>query len=380
MFSMSMRLGVLLTAIHDCFGITIDPLRCVLDEDFISILQLDLTTELVATTVPEKGDCADDYTIMVLHIGKNGGTSLSQELKPALDPERAKWKNHEQSRNVLHSCSSHPNRKFDYFVRDPVKRYVSSWIESYRLGWPDYFRLWHWKEFLAFMRFYSPDELARALDSDDHGRREAAKSAMRNIEHVKWSQAGGYWGGLENFARCLESNLFVGMFEYLDTEYSRLVDDLDSRCALLDSSLSRELPAAHRTPAKYDGWKHLSPRAVRNLRDWYRDDYLLIYNLTQLGLVPDWYAVEIQQDYPYYEAGVSRLTMATTWLLVFMFSASAMVLTCSFVAVGLARWHKYEASKCNMGLFAAIMRSCSIATCMLVFLSFASLLTFLLLD
>lgn len=416
---MSALLGVLLTAVHVCLSLVIDPDSCWLPDDRISILQLGISTEpkpVVAASpasspvhgfglqprplatpevggleksgdppifdalAPKSADCADNYTIMVLHIGKNGGTSLSQELKPALDPARAEWKNHEESRNVLHSCSSHPTRKFDYFVRDPVKRYVSGWIEAYRLGWPDYIRLWYPEEFLAFMRFYSPDELARSLDSEDHGRREAAKTAMQHIEHVKWSQANGYWGGLENFARCAESNLFVGMFEYLDSEYSRLVDDLDSRCALLDSNLSRVLPAAHRTPEKYDGWKHLSRRAVQNLRDWYRDDYFLISNLSMLGLVPDWYVQEIQEDYPHYESGVNRLSMASTWLMVAIFSLVGLFFTCSIVVSGLTCGKRCQPDGCDVGLHCVIMRTCSIISSLLVILLFTALLLFLLMD
>jgi hypothetical protein len=335
-----------------------------------TILETNNTPAVTPHSAGEMPDHVDYYTV-ILHVGKCGGSSVKAGLEAYLDPRRASIANHAQSRQEMAACADNPGRRFSYFVRDPVTRYVSGWIEAYRLGWPDYFRLLRFGELLAFMRFHSPNDLACALSSNDLNRQQAAQRAMHAIEHVQWGQA-DYWDGLENFGRCIGSQFFVGRTENFGEDYRRLVNELDSSGALLDSSMSRVPPEEHVMPDKYLGWKYLGDCAINNLRSWYHDDFVLISNLTQHGLLPESYIAEIHAPYPIYASGVNRLSMSTTWYLVGFLSFLAFVISFSIdICFCVYGWRRDPAKPPHS------MRVCSITSFVLFLACCVSLVLFL---
>jgi len=254
--------------------------------------------------------------IVILHIGKTGGTSIKESLRPSLNTTRAHfadWTGHYQSFLELHQCAQHPDHKFVYFVRAPVQRYVSAWVSRFRMGGTVMLSPWGPGELEAFARFHTPDELARALSSSNSATRSAAQRAMHTIGHVKWSLS-DYWGGLENFAKCPNSTFFVGRTEHFDEDFERLIRVLEDEGALL--SEVTKVDHVHGAPDIYEGFKHLSKLAITNIIEWYKEDYEIIRRLIEAGHLPDEYLPEVEklnlEMEPY--APLPWLSFKTTWL------------------------------------------------------------------
>lgn len=269
-----------------------------------------------AAQFPRKDTLQESDKIAILHIGKTGGSSVKDILKPSLNTSRAYFvdKNgHSASYREFHHCAEHPDHKLAYFVRAPVHRFVSSWVSRFRMGGKKMFAPWDFGEFEAFARFHSPDELGSALSSSHSATRMAARRAMHAIFHVKWSLS-DYWGGLENYARCPNSTFFVGRTEHFDDDVLRLASALEEEGALL--SKVSEVDHDHPSPDRYAGFKHLSERAIANLREWYKEDYEIIAHLIAAGHLPAGYLPEINrldmEIEPY--APLHWLTFKTTWL------------------------------------------------------------------
>lgn len=199
-----------------------------------------------------------------LHIGKTGGTAVKEALK-----------NDSICGNRVFALHMHnwklrqvpPNEKVVFFLRDPIKRFISGFLNQQRQGLPRYFSAWTPGEKEAYEKFATANELALALSAEDTTLREAAERAMRSIKHVRSS----VWEWFEDptyFGSRASDILFIGFQE-------RLNDDFDRLKAILGLPESLTLPmddaSAHRTPD--GGSKRLDPEAVENLLAWYAADY-----------------------------------------------------------------------------------------------------------
>jgi len=169
------------------------------------------------------------------------------------------------------------------------------------------------------------------LNSSSAQRRAAAREAMNSIQHVKWSLT-NYWGGLDNFDKCVDSNLFVGRQEHLQEDYDLLVPKLASR-NLLEQDPDLIISKEHSTPAEYDGFRHLGECARANLQHWYHKDYDLLERLAARGLLPETYPAEARTSDEVVEPvlPVNWLLFRTTWML----AAFACAAVASLAALGL---------------------------------------------
>jgi len=199
-----------------------------------------------------------------LHIGKTGGSALSCALRGYLTSGRYEivfHPHHIRLRDVP------KGEKIVYFLRDPVSRFVSGFYSRQRQGQPRYHAPWTEDEKIAFERFQSPEQLALALSSANDEENRAAQHAMNSIIHVKDS----YWTWFESEEYCksrLRDILFVGFQEQLADDFAILKSKLKlpESVKLPDDDLK-----AHRNAAGLD--RKLCDDAVRNLNEWYRDDY-----------------------------------------------------------------------------------------------------------
>ena len=202
--------------------------------------------------------------IHFLHIGKTGGTAVKEALKDTTTCGNYVLALHMHNWKL---AQVPPGEKVVFFLRDPVKRFISGFLNQQRQGLPRYFSAWTPDEALAFERFHSPNELALALSSEDPGLAHAAEHAMKSIKHVR-SSVWEWFGDPEYFLSRKSDVLFVGFQE-------RLNQDFESLKRILGLPISITLPggdsAAHRTPEIGD--KRLEPRAVENLLNWYAADY-----------------------------------------------------------------------------------------------------------
>ncbi|MBA3436345.1 MAG: sulfotransferase family 2 domain-containing protein [Chloroflexi bacterium] len=205
--------------------------------------------------------------VHMLHIGKTGGTALKHALRHCPAPDSLQLMLH----GHVVPLSAIPLRdEVFFFLRDPLSRYVSGFNSRRREGRPSNQRPWTPGERRAFERFSTPDELARALSSEDARVSTAARHAMTRIGHVRYPLS-RWLGNAELLRKHRDRIVLVGWVDTLESDFERLKDTLDlpASCRLPDSD-----DAAHRAPST--GSTGLSDEAVANLRQWYRADYDLI--------------------------------------------------------------------------------------------------------
>jgi hypothetical protein len=228
----------------------------------------------------------------LVHITKCGGSTLDVNVRPYFTNDIQWIDGHPNIRDAFQNTSF---SEYIYFVRSPVRRYVSGWISRFREGMPTYHVPWHEPyETEAFHRFASPNEMAAALSSDNSTRRQEAKQAMVSIGHVRDSLM-SYYGDMENFERCLGLTTLVGSVEHYDEDYARLVHYLADNNKLTEDIPDHVEEASHVRPDKFDEMEHLEPQSVRNLQEWYQDDYTILERLEGAGFLPSGYVAEIQE-------------------------------------------------------------------------------------
>jgi hypothetical protein len=203
----------------------------------------------------------------VLHIGKTGGTALTEALleHAAASPYRLEFRGHSAT------LSDVPvGERFLFLVRDPLSRFVSAFNSRLREGRPRYHYPWREEERVAFAIFRAPDDLASALSSADSVRRALAEQAMRGIGHLNTPYS--FWFGDEmTFRARLGDLFFVGFQERLETDFEFLKAKLELPP---DASLPRDPTTAHKAPA--GSRSELSAVASANLERWYEGDLAFV--------------------------------------------------------------------------------------------------------
>ena len=207
-----------------------------------------------------------------LHIGKTGGTAIKHALRSRAPSDNLLLHDH----SVRLSDIPAGERVF-FVLRDPLARFVSGFYSRRREGRPRYVVRWSPDEAVAFGRFATPGELAAGLSSISAAERKKAGRAMRAIQHVN----NHYWKWLVSPAY-LQSRaddvLFIGLQEGLTADFAILRGLL----AVPDSvQLPDDDTDAHRNPASLD--RSLDAQAVRNLKEYYREDYAALRECQRLA-------------------------------------------------------------------------------------------------
>jgi Sulfotransferase family len=198
-----------------------------------------------------------------LHIGKTGGTAVKQCLQDYADGTDYELLLHGHDVTLRDVARG---EKILFVIRDPLTRFVSGFNGRLREDLPRYHYPWKDAERIAFERFATPDDLARALSSDDREERLAAEHAMRNIGHVNTPYS--YWSGDERtFRKRLPDIFFIAVQDRLDDDFELLKRKLGFPA---DARLPSEETAAHRTPRGFS--QYLSDEARANLELWYAKD------------------------------------------------------------------------------------------------------------
>ena len=198
-----------------------------------------------------------------LHVGKTGGTAVKHALREA--PSRryvvCLHPHHVRLRHVP------PGDGVFFFLRDPVRRFVSGFYSRQRQGIPRGHFPWMPEEGVAFSRFATPAALALGLSSNDPAEKDAAERAMRSIRHVK-SRYRDWFGDERYFLSRAADILLVGRQETLARDFERLKSLLDLPAHL---ALPRDAVESHRNPIDLD--VTLDDAARANLERWYQEDY-----------------------------------------------------------------------------------------------------------
>jgi len=202
--------------------------------------------------------------VHILHIGKTGGSAVKEALKPYLFAGKFKIESHDHGFRLKDVPKG---EKVVFFLRDPIKRFISGFYSRKRKGQPRYNFPWSSGEKKAFVHFKTPNALAVALSSENKQLKESAVMAMKNITHVNTS----YWDWFDSdtyFLSRFSDILFIGFQESLRDDFNMLKRILDLPKNL---KLSNDDVVAHRNPGYLD--THLDAEAMKNLITWYQNDY-----------------------------------------------------------------------------------------------------------
>lgn len=224
------------------------------------------------TTTPEQ--------LIVVHVGKTGGTTLKDLLLDTTDRSIVQWPRHSICIKKMAACSVNPHAKYIFLVRSPVHRYVSGWLERYKVRGEDEMGD---DEKEAFTRFQTPNKLACALYSKDAEEQRRAQAAIQGIKHTG-RDINAYMGGLENLRQCTDQVVWVGRTEHFDDDYLVLIKKLQA-LGVVTGHPKKHFGRDRVQPAEYNSLTELGRCAVESLHRWYEKDYEIIRYLAHVGLV-----------------------------------------------------------------------------------------------
>lgn len=196
-----------------------------------------------------------------LHIGKTGGSAFISAIRASDAADTLHLHAHDVT-----LADVPVGEKAIFFLRNPIDRFVSAFYSRYRQGQPLTYRPWKPVEAEAFARFTTASSLAEGLCDGDPEVRQAARTAMQGIGHVRSSFYD--WVVDDAYLQSrLEDIAYIGFQETLDADFEWLKGQgLIPAGAMLPT----DDVTAHRTPAHFD--QSLSPTARKAIEDWYGPD------------------------------------------------------------------------------------------------------------
>lgn len=205
-----------------------------------------------------------------IHIGKTGGTAIKSAMKAAGRPKTRFGRIQLHPHRYRLADVPEEDRLF-FVMRDPVARFVSAFYSRLRKGYPRYTFEWTPAEEEAFQIFPTPQALASALGGPDLAQRDAARTAMRSIRHVRRKVT--FWlGSPRTLERRLPQIVYIARQETLTQEWPHLKETLGFPS---DLELPTEPVAAHRGDHSSED-RSLTEDAERALCRWYAEDYRLL--------------------------------------------------------------------------------------------------------
>lgn len=206
----------------------------------------------------------DSSIIHFLHIRKTGGTAVRE----ALEGPATQWNLRLEFHDHDYRLKDIPvGDKVVFFVRDPIERFVSGFLDRQRQGRPRYNSPWTPQEERAFLKFGAPGILAMSLSASDERIRRDAIHAMQDIRHINST----YWDWFDNeayFLSRLDDILFIGFQKNLDRDFATLK-------GLLHVPETIRLPSdpvrSHKSPGNQDA--QIPTEGRKNLTRYYAEDY-----------------------------------------------------------------------------------------------------------
>ena len=205
-------------------------------------------------------------TIHFLHIGKCAGTQLKlicdqvNSLEPGV---RIVYHNHWV--RLVDLTGGDP---YFFSIRDPFTRFVSGFYSRKRKGQPRKLVEWTAHEAQAFGIFEHANDLAESLfQSGELGIK--AFSAMKSILHTAQNQSD--WFTARGFFLYRRPPIWIVRQECFDTDLKVLLDRAGLAALEPSIKVSSDRVSAHMND--YSGIPDLSPKARKNLRIWYAQDF-----------------------------------------------------------------------------------------------------------
>jgi hypothetical protein len=201
--------------------------------------------------------------IHYLHIGKTAGTQI-KSIITQINQTTHKFR---ITAHPHHIQLRHINLSHEYFfsIRSPTTRFLSGFYSRKRKGRPRYNREWSDHERRSFAIFQHANELAESLFEDSSMGLQAF-CAMKSIQHCAYNQC-DFFNTLGFIFEIREPIAIIRQeFFKQDIEWFCSVIGLDFSVSISDNHI-----VVHAN--EYAGCPPLSEKALRNLRDWYRQDF-----------------------------------------------------------------------------------------------------------
>ena len=229
--------------------------------------------------------------ISLVHIGKTGGTTIKQLLKPKL----------KSFKEYHHVKNYSDNEKYIIWIRNPISRFVSAFNHAYYgltanlsgskgLNFencliPDRMikarktpYIFSKKYDALMLRFNSPNDLAESLSSTDTEKRNTAIELMKCTEEHLFKGIGWYLNKGKFVKNRHSKILFVGRQE-------NMKEDIISLGKLLNLTLDENKKVRENTYLD-SSMKYLSPFAIKNIIEWYKPtDYRALLVLKNHGFI-----------------------------------------------------------------------------------------------
>lgn len=205
-----------------------------------------------------------------IHIGKTGGNSLKDLLLPYQDAELVE-KIHLPHRITLkEALAIQKDITVCFALREPSERFVSAFWSRLSNGRPRNNSLWSTEEAAAFQWFQTPNELAEALYCKDARLYSASRFAFSAISHLKYNYAHCF-GSVANFDK-LKDRIFMA---WDLSEFNQRRAEFLEHLGLPLANLSSTPIHSHMRSSGPSSVDELSHLAVRNLREFWRQDFAL---------------------------------------------------------------------------------------------------------
>jgi hypothetical protein len=223
--------------------------------------------------------------IQFIHVGKCAGTSISLALrKCGLDfNEHHCFDANLVLPTLLKSCNEH---FYLLTVRDPVKRFISAFYWDYyeKRVINDYQGPnGIWKDLYEI--FSTPNEVAEALNSDDSILKNAAENFIFNSKlHSEFTLS--WYIRLDTVKQLNRENCHVVRTERADIDFAKFLEKMNLEISNF-SGLVREKEDYKHELEKYD--VSLTVLGLKNLKDAYLDDYMVLDELYRKGLIDERY-------------------------------------------------------------------------------------------
>ena len=205
-----------------------------------------------------------------IHIGKTGGSNLKQALKRHMKRHPEVEFGVFSHKATLRSLSEeHPESNIFFFVREPIKRFISGFNSRLRKGQPRYNISWNKDEQVAFAQYKTPKALAEALSAPSWWERRKARSAISKISHTRFDYT-HYLGSVKLLEKNADRIVMIGQVETFDADFDWLKQLLNIDP---DIGLTNDDVKSHSSPADVD--TSMSELGAKNLRAHYTNDYAI---------------------------------------------------------------------------------------------------------
>lgn len=216
----------------------------------------------------------------ILHVPKTGGTVIKNSLIDNYKIHKNRVQFLPTKINNLyignHNSTLDSKDNFIFFLRDPIKRFISLLIFQQKHG-----------QGYDTDNYFNPTKPFFIKEND-------INTVISNIYKHNFKQGGIdknfniVLGGINNVKKCEKNIFFVGRMEHLEEDFHKMQDKLGiEKHFQLDNSYN------NKRPKKFDNLTKITEENKETLRDFLDKDYEIIKYLCEKGFVDKSYLDEI---------------------------------------------------------------------------------------